>query len=439
MRRDYYEYLGVSRDASTETIAAAYREKLKETHPDVSDATNAQERTKRLIEAKEVLTDEKERARYDRLGHEQYVARENADSSGAGDRADGSATSRPSGHESTRSSADGQKKSNGTRTDASNDRAKRGRARGWRQSGATEDFFDGWTETDPATGTDGDAGVSPEDFFDWTETDGTAAPGGATDPQDRRDDREATAGGGSETEAPEDFFDDWAARAEAAGTAAGDPTAETANATAGTADETTRQTTTDPAGATGTTTEEATTGYWTETATTESAGDRRTQSVDWYSGTDEEDSRQRNGSWDAMTHGIHSPWPGGGVAETYAVHRERDHTETESFISTDRVLFMIGFTFVIYPTLLFGALLPLFPISVRAIIATGALVVTAFLQSMPQIGLFVFGTWSVLIPVLLATTGLSVLAVEGLLLLAAVFFPFLFSLLTWLTVQPRSL
>lgn len=73
MGGEYYDLLGVSADASAEEIAAAYRKRLKETHPDVSDASDASERTKRLIEAKEVLTDDAERARYDRLGHDRYV------------------------------------------------------------------------------------------------------------------------------------------------------------------------------------------------------------------------------------------------------------------------------------------------------------------------------------------------------------------------------
>lgn len=73
MAETYYELLGVPPDASTREIEAAYRERLKRTHPDVNDAPDASDRTKALIDAKEVLTDETERTRYDRLGHEAYV------------------------------------------------------------------------------------------------------------------------------------------------------------------------------------------------------------------------------------------------------------------------------------------------------------------------------------------------------------------------------
>jgi len=69
----FYDVLDVSPDASREEIRAAYREKVKETHPDVSDDPDAETQFKRVTRAKEVLTDPDERARYDRLGHRQYV------------------------------------------------------------------------------------------------------------------------------------------------------------------------------------------------------------------------------------------------------------------------------------------------------------------------------------------------------------------------------
>jgi curved DNA-binding protein CbpA len=84
MTETFYDVLGVSTDASTAAIEAAYREQLKETHPDVSDSADAGEATQRLIEARDVLTDEDERARYDRLGHEAYVAGESDATEDAG-------------------------------------------------------------------------------------------------------------------------------------------------------------------------------------------------------------------------------------------------------------------------------------------------------------------------------------------------------------------
>jgi curved DNA-binding protein CbpA len=73
MEATFYGILGVDPDATEETIVRAYREQTKTHHPDVSDDPDAEERFKRLTQAKDVLTDETERKRYDRLGHDAYV------------------------------------------------------------------------------------------------------------------------------------------------------------------------------------------------------------------------------------------------------------------------------------------------------------------------------------------------------------------------------
>jgi molecular chaperone DnaJ len=76
MSEDFYDALGVSRDASEEEINRAYREKASEYHPDVSDDPDAEEKFKRIQKAKEVLTDEEKRQAYDRLGHDRFVQAE---------------------------------------------------------------------------------------------------------------------------------------------------------------------------------------------------------------------------------------------------------------------------------------------------------------------------------------------------------------------------
>ena len=66
--RDYYESLGVSRDASPEEIRRAYRALARKHHPDVNKEAGAEDRFKEISEAYEVLRDPDKRARYDQLG-----------------------------------------------------------------------------------------------------------------------------------------------------------------------------------------------------------------------------------------------------------------------------------------------------------------------------------------------------------------------------------
>lgn len=69
-KRDYYEVLGVSRDASPEEIKRAYRKAAMQYHPDrCSDVPDAEEKFKEAAEAYEILSDPEKRGRYDRFGH----------------------------------------------------------------------------------------------------------------------------------------------------------------------------------------------------------------------------------------------------------------------------------------------------------------------------------------------------------------------------------
>jgi curved DNA-binding protein len=66
--RDYYEILGVSRDADEEEIRRTYRRLARQYHPDVNREPGAEDRFKEISEAYEVLRDPEKRERYDRLG-----------------------------------------------------------------------------------------------------------------------------------------------------------------------------------------------------------------------------------------------------------------------------------------------------------------------------------------------------------------------------------
>ena len=285
MTETYYDLLGVAPEASTEEIERAYRERLKETHPDVSDAADAGARTRQLIEARDVLTDGTERARYDRLGHEEYVGLDDGD--------------------------------------------------GWAARGA-----------------------------------------------DHSADRTAGSAGGD--------------RDRSSG-----PAGRAADAAAGAAD-----------------------------ASRRSGG---------AGAAEREDTRQRG----AREHVGSPSWSGHREARTgtarawnpdspYAVHRSK--VDARSF-PDGHALALLAVTFVSYPVLVGGTLVPGFPLFVRFLVGGAALGVVAYVQSAPEVGLVVFGAWSVLGPATLVALGVSLLSVPGAVVVTATAVPFGLSALTWFALR----
>ena len=68
-KRDYYDVLGVDKNADEKTIKKAYRKLARQYHPDVCDEPDAEEKFKEVSEAYAVLSDDEKRQRYDQFGH----------------------------------------------------------------------------------------------------------------------------------------------------------------------------------------------------------------------------------------------------------------------------------------------------------------------------------------------------------------------------------
>jgi molecular chaperone DnaJ len=293
----YYDLLGVDSDADTDAIEQAYRERLKETHPDVSDHEDASERTKELIEARDVLTDDAERARYDRLGHEAYVGLE-----------DGEVETGP---ETTHESAT-----------------------------ATEQ-----QQTSTATGSGG----------------GKHASTGGTDTQQQAGNNRRRRGRGRHVRDN---------RANVGGKAAEDS---------------------------------------------------------WYSGNDEPGWEDGGNNW--------RTWNTDG---SFAVERDGDRYQHGRMFVSQRSLILLASTFLVYPVLLFGALFPGFPLAANLTVGMCVVLVIAFLQSIPEVGIAVFGLWSVLLPLVMVWLGVELLSLLTLGAMVAVVFPFFLSILTRIAIRPVS-
>jgi DnaJ-class molecular chaperone len=68
-KRDFYEVLGISKNATKDEIKKAYKRLAKKHHPDVDKSAGAEQKFKEINEAYQILSDPQKKAAYDRLGH----------------------------------------------------------------------------------------------------------------------------------------------------------------------------------------------------------------------------------------------------------------------------------------------------------------------------------------------------------------------------------
>jgi len=349
MTETFYDLLGVPEDASTDAIEDAYREEIKQVHPDVSDDVDAGERTKRLNKAKRVLTDEEERASYDRQGHEAYISGGPAD---GGSTNSGNSNGRaPNGRNSAsdRGDRNGGAYSGGS-TGGSYGRQRRRRAENTTTGRANR----------PGSGSGAAAGSAYQ----------SGSVSGSDDPWPGRDGRRGTGQGRSVGSSGPSWQSSRAGRGSASTAGGADGPSAKRQAAAGT--------TNGP-------------------------------NTDW--------------SWNAWEQ-----------TRSWAVRQGRSDSpgiDPQRFVPTGQSVLLLVSTFFLYPFFVASALFPPFPMVARLLVATCTLLMFAYLLSVPEIAVTVFGLWSILAPVaLVALPGVSLFSVAGVVTLSVTWIPCALSILT---------
>lgn len=329
MTETFYDLLGVPTDATSAEIEEAYRENVKQVHPDVNDEVDAADRTKRLNEAKRVLTDETEREKYDRLGHQQYT--------NAGPNGSGGGRSTAGGSAAT-ASTDGGRRTTG--------RGESGSATATATGGASTDG-DWWNTRSSGGGSTGGSGPSRSSSGPaWQSGSGTASATGAT-----AESASAAGAAGKST----------SARRQAAAGRTGDP------------------------------------------------------SVGWsWNGW------ERTRSWAVRD----------STATPRGFHPGRLFPGNQSFA-------LLASTLLLYPFFVVTVFYPPFPVVARAAVGVCTLLMFAYLLSVPEVAVVVYGVWSLVIPtVIVVVEGISLFSLVGVVGLGVTWLPLGLSVLTLTAIEP---
>lgn len=400
MAGEYYERLGVSKDATVDEIESAYRERLKHVHPDVSDKGDARERTRDLIEAKKVLTDENKRARYDRLGHERFVATEFTGSSSAADTTrrtredtatdwptDGATTSAHQGEKSTTASSGAKRRKRDSR------RRKKSRRR------TAERQSNGWAGSTGQSAHQGKEGGSKNSD---TATD-------TSDPWRS----ETTAAGANAREA--------GTSKHGGGTASGTTTSGATTNSTTTSGATTNRTTTSGATKSGAATSGAANQQYRHRAHATSNATRDStrgttephggHSVGWYEGGDPSGSTPGSWAFGGQTAAQNS-WGLGAISGGPPHEQAPFVIPPNGILSPGQNILFFVLAFISYPVFTYGTVMPVFAPGARILYAILLVLLIGFLIVMPQLGVAVSGSWTVLFPPVLFFLDAALLSVS---------------------------
>lgn len=380
MPEKLYEVLGVSEDASQADIEKAYRRKVKETHPDLSDEPDADEKFQLVVRAKEVLTDEEERELYDDLGHKLYMDMFDEDEGSSS-----SSDSGPSGSEASASSS--------SRSTSSSDSGSASASSG--QAGSTSSSAGSSRRTRATGAASVDSSSTPpgESSSDESPSSGTSS-GGASESGTSAS--ETSSGGGSSSGSSS------SSSSSSSGSSGGSSgTSEESSGGSGSSDRSTR-------GATG--------GVNERTVAQEAERTRKKWQAAARSG------ETTGGPWStSSSQGDH-------------MSAERVQGGIATKIRSQDVVEMTVVMLVAYPVFVFATVWPTFPTVVNAFIGLVTVGMLVYTLTEPLVSLVVFGTWSVLTPLLLVFLGVGMLTPGGLFALTVTWVPFLLAFLLTLAM-----
>jgi molecular chaperone DnaJ len=356
---DYYDVLEVERDASQAEIRRAYRAKVKEHHPDVSDHPDAADRFRAITRAEEVLGDEAERERYDRLGHDGYrrvveegVPEEHVESSTD---ADGAAGGERGPGPTGAGGSGGGASASGTSAGGSATSSRSGGSGGvWQANGPSA----------------GDDNPSQRSYSPWSSGDG---------------------GDGGDDDEADGWWD-------------GDPFEKDSGSVDGT-----RYGRADSGG--GGTNRRASTGP----AADGGGGGGGARAVDFGGGTRRRRTKPRSDT--GVSEDIWST-----DVDPAAATASRPNVVRETFRSRKAVMLAVAML-VTYPGFVYFSVTPSLPTTLNLVVGAATLAVVVFTLTEPGIALVVFGTWSVLSPLVLLFVGTSLLSPIALAVVGAFWVP----------------